>query len=68
MKRLLFAIMLMLPILAVAKEPLSAKYLKGGVPEENGIIKESIKKNHFFASPASDLFSALSAFLFCFFM
>lgn len=38
MKRLLFAIMLMLPILAVAKEPLNAKYLKGGVPEENGII------------------------------
>jgi colicin import membrane protein len=38
MKRLLFALLLMLPILATAKGPVDAKYLKGGVPEENGII------------------------------
>jgi len=38
MKRLFFTFLLMLPLMAVAKEPLNAKYLKGGVPEENGVI------------------------------
>lgn len=38
MKKLFIALMLMLPLLTTAKNPVSAKYLKGGVPEENGII------------------------------
>ena len=38
MKKIFIAFMLMLPILATAKNPVDAKYLKGGVPEENGII------------------------------
>lgn len=38
MKKLLLAFLLMLPLLAIAKNPVSAKYLKGGVPEENGVI------------------------------
>lgn len=38
MKKLFLALLLMLPIMAVAKNPVDAKYLKGGVPEENGVI------------------------------
>jgi colicin import membrane protein len=38
MKKLFLALILMLPMLATAKNPVSAKYLKGGVPEENGVI------------------------------
>ncbi len=38
MKKLFFVFVLMLPFMAIAKTPVSAKYLKGGVPEENGVI------------------------------
>lgn len=38
MKKFFLALMLMLPLLAVAKGPVDAKYLRGGVPEENGVI------------------------------
>lgn len=38
MKRTFLALLLLLPVLAMAKGPVSAKYLKGGVPEENGVI------------------------------
>jgi hypothetical protein len=38
MKKLFLALMLMLPMMAMAKGPVDAKYLKGGVPEENGVI------------------------------
>ena len=38
MKKLFLALLIMVPILAVAKEPLDAKNLKVGVPEENGVI------------------------------
>lgn len=38
MKNLFLALMLMLPLMATAKNPVDAKYLKGGVPEENGVI------------------------------
>lgn len=38
MNKLLLAILLMLPLLTTAKNPVSEKYLKGGVPEENGVI------------------------------
>ena len=38
MKKLFLALLLMMPLLAVAKKPVDAKYLKGGIPEENGVI------------------------------
>lgn len=38
MKKFIFAFMLILPMLATAKKPVDAKYLKGCVPEENGVI------------------------------
>jgi colicin import membrane protein len=38
MKKLFLAFLLIMPILAAAKGPVNAKYLKGGVPEENGVI------------------------------
>ena len=38
MKKLFFVFVFMLPFMAIAKTPVSAKYLKGGVPEENGVI------------------------------
>lgn len=38
MRKSILALLLMLPLLTTAKNPVSAKYLKGGVPEENGII------------------------------
>ncbi len=37
MKKLLFLLIMVLPIIANAKD-INPKYLKGGVPEENGII------------------------------
>lgn len=38
MKKFLLVLMLILPIMAVAKGPVDAKYLRGAVPEENGVI------------------------------
>ena len=38
MKKLFLALMLMLPLMAVAKGPVDTKYLRGAVPEENGVI------------------------------
>lgn len=38
MKRLFIAMLLMLPLLAVAKGDVDPKYLSGGVPEQNGVI------------------------------
>lgn len=38
MKKLFLALLLLMPLLAVAKKPVDAKYLKGGIPEENGVI------------------------------
>lgn len=38
MKKIFLALLLMLPLFANAKGTLDKKYLKGGVPEENGMI------------------------------
>lgn len=38
MKKLFLALLLLMPLLAVAKKPVDTKYLKGGIPEENGVI------------------------------
>lgn len=38
MKKLFLALVLMMPLMVVAKGPVDAKYLQGGIPEENGII------------------------------
>ena len=38
MKKLFLALMLMLPLMAVAKGPVDTKYLRGAVPEANGVI------------------------------
>ena len=38
MKKLILALLLIMPLTVVAKKPVDDKYLKGGVPEENGII------------------------------
>ena len=38
MKKIFLTLLFLLPIYATANSPVNAKYLKGGVPEENGII------------------------------
>ncbi|MBO4840307.1 MAG: DUF4468 domain-containing protein [Bacteroidaceae bacterium] len=62
MKKLFLAFMLMLPLMAVAKGPVDAKYLKGGVPEENGVIV--FRKS--FSVPGmqkDDIFTTLSSYV-----
>jgi len=62
MKKLFLAFMLMLPLMAAAKGPVDAKYLKGAVPEENGVIV--FRKSFSVPSMQKDeIFSNLSAFV-----
>ena len=62
MKKLFFALVLMLPFMAVAKKPVDAKYLRGGIPEENGIIV--FRKSFSIPSMQTDqIFSTLSRYI-----
>ncbi|MBO7068827.1 MAG: DUF4468 domain-containing protein [Bacteroidaceae bacterium] len=62
MKNLFLAFMFMLPLMAAAKGPVDVKYLKGGVPEENGII--IFRKSFTIPSMKTDqIFNALSNFV-----
>jgi len=62
MKKLFLAFMLMLPLMAVAKGPVDSKYLKGAVPEENGVI---VFRKSFSVPgmPKDQLFNTLSAYV-----
>lgn len=62
MKNLILALLLIMPFAAVAKKPVDDKYLKGGVPEENGIIV--FRKSFSVPSMQTDqIFSTLSKFV-----
>lgn len=62
MKKLFLALLLLMPLLAVAKKPVDAKYLKGGIPEENGIIV--FRKSFSVPNMQKDqIFSVLSSFV-----
>jgi colicin import membrane protein len=62
MKKLFLAFMLMLPLMAAAKGPVDAKYLKGAVPEENGVI---VFRKSFSVPgmPKDQIFSTLGAYI-----
>lgn len=62
MKKLFLTLLLMMPLMAIAKAPVSAKYLKGGVPEENGVIV--FRKSFSVPSMSADkIYSILNSFI-----
>ena len=62
MKKLFLALLLMMPLMAVAANPVDSKYLKGGVPEEDGVIV--FRKSFTVNNMTSDkIFTTLSNFI-----